>query len=216
MIGKVSVTIEHALVDSIKSTFSDSHYLSLKVLDFGCGDGRFFNYFISKGFCPENIYGTEVSEIRVERCQTLGWKNAVLIKNREKLSFPDNFFHVITMIEVIEHIPCDDIPFYLKEFSRILKPNGFIILTTPNYPIKRVYDIFDAIRLQRWVRLKDDPTHICPYNYSKIKKTLVQFFPKVEMKIYKSGPVYPYIPLSFVAHKILGLAFKEEVEKKEM
>jgi SAM-dependent methyltransferase len=48
----------------------------------------------------------------------------------QKLPFADDEFGVVTSLEGIEHV------FYqrdlLKEFVRILEPNGFLIITTPN------------------------------------------------------------------------------------
>eukprot|EP00825_Cyclidium_porcatum_P030117 TRINITY_DN31992_c0_g1_i1.p2 TRINITY_DN31992_c0_g1~~TRINITY_DN31992_c0_g1_i1.p2 ORF type:complete len:135 (+),score=15.41 TRINITY_DN31992_c0_g1_i1:283-687(+) len=40
---------------------------NLKVLDSGCGDGKYFD-FLRSYFEQENIFGVEVSEKRIERC----------------------------------------------------------------------------------------------------------------------------------------------------
>ncbi len=48
----------------------------------------------------------------------------------EDIKFPDSYFDAIVMIELIEHTQTPDI--FLKEVYRILKPEGMILITTPN------------------------------------------------------------------------------------
>jgi SAM-dependent methyltransferase len=44
---------------------------------------------------------------------------------------PDSSLDVITCFEVLEHLRCDPM-FVMKEFNRVLRPNGLLILSTPN------------------------------------------------------------------------------------
>ena len=46
------------------------------------------------------------------------------------LDLPDESFDVVICREVIEHV--ESVPFVLREFNRILKPDGTLILTFPN------------------------------------------------------------------------------------
>lgn len=46
------------------------------------------------------------------------------------LPFDDDFFDFITTYETVEHI--GDVNFYMREMSRVLKPNGIMVLTCPN------------------------------------------------------------------------------------
>lgn len=43
-------------------------------------------FLVDSGALKENIFGTEVSKIRIDRCKELGWKNCFLEP------FQDNFF----------------------------------------------------------------------------------------------------------------------------
>ncbi len=57
------------------------------------------------------------------------------------LDFPTDYFDIIVSIETIEHIPTHDI--MIVEFSRVLKPNGLLILSTVDH---EVYSIKSGIR----------------------------------------------------------------------
>jgi SAM-dependent methyltransferase len=56
----------------------------------------------------------------------------LLIHNRslEEINFPDHTFDVITMYDVLEHIP--DLHEILNAVRRILKPNGILVVQSPN------------------------------------------------------------------------------------
>jgi len=54
----------------------------------------------------------------------------LLLMSAEHLSFPDNHFDVVTMIEVIEHIPNQErAP---ENVHRVLKPDGKLVIFAPN------------------------------------------------------------------------------------
>jgi SAM-dependent methyltransferase len=178
---------------------------TVRLLDYGAGDGRYFHFLTSNGFLPENIHGIEISQTRVERCRAKGWENVHLVSSAHHLPFADHFFDVVNLVEVIEHMPKGDVDFYLGEIARVLKPEGFFLLTTPNYPIKRFYDVVDALRTRQWVRLRDDPTHVAFYNRSRLEKLLKRHFEKFSFGVYKEGFVHRRIRRAFFLHKILAV-----------
>jgi len=48
----------------------------------------------------------------------------------DSLQFPDNYFDVVTCTEVLEHVyEYQDV---IAELTRVLKPNGLLIITHPN------------------------------------------------------------------------------------
>lgn len=174
----------------------------LKILDYGCGDGKYFPYFVSKGIRKEMIFGLEVSHERALRCQKIGWENVALIESGSFLQFEDNTFDIINFMEVIEHIPEGMGRRTINELSRVLRPNGVMLISTPNYPIKRYYDFSDALFHKKWERLRDDPTHVTFYSYKGLKKLLSDHFKLVILKPFKPGYLYKHLPLPLFLHKL--------------
>jgi SAM-dependent methyltransferase len=117
----------------------DAHITpEMKVLDAGCGDGKHLEY-LAKKINKSNLFGTEISQIRVDRVREKGFHCEKV--DGVRLPFEDSSFDVICFFEVIEHIPENDVMILMSEFLRVLKPRGIVIGSTPNYPIKRFYDV---------------------------------------------------------------------------
>lgn len=99
-----------------------------KILDLGAGMGEFSQILKFQGcgvFCLDSA----------DKCyQALlagGFRSYRADLENEKLPFSDKEFDVVISLEVIEHIWNTDN--YLREISRVLKPAGRAVFTTPNY-----------------------------------------------------------------------------------
>lgn len=202
--------VNHLWADSFDAALrlSGRAINELKILDYGCGDGKYFPYFLSKGIRKEMIFGLEVSHERALRCQKIGWENVALIEPGSFLQFEDNTFDIINFMEVIEHIPESIGYSTIKELSRVLRPNGVMLISTPNYPIKRLYDFSDALFHKKWERLRDDPTHVTFYSYKGLKTLLSDHFKLVILKPFKPGYLYKRLPLPLFLHKLFFLCQK--------
>jgi len=97
-----------------------------KVLNVGCGNGKFLN----KEFLIKNtVTGIDVSLNALEEAR--GYYHIPLHADLESgIPVKDEDMDVVIASEVIEHIV--DTDFFLCEVNRILKPEGVLILTTPN------------------------------------------------------------------------------------
>lgn len=98
------------------------------ILDIGCFDGTFLSFFQK---ITNKLYGIEASSYGIKKCL----QKELLVKNfffdgTKKFPFKKNFFNYIIAGEFIEHIFDTDI--FLNEVYRLLKPKGFLILSTPN------------------------------------------------------------------------------------
>jgi len=99
-----------------------------KILDFGCGDGLFLQVF--REAHPEyEFFGFDLSEIAVERGKKKYGLN-LFSGEIEKSGFPDNFFDLITLYHVIEHL--NEPSSVVKKLYQLARPQGKIVITTPN------------------------------------------------------------------------------------
>ncbi|WP_297107205.1 class I SAM-dependent methyltransferase [uncultured Devosia sp.] len=174
----------------------------IRFLDVGCGDGKFFEYLKSKGLALDHIDGVEVSHKRVERCHAIGWTSVRYMAPGSALPYPDQSFDVINLMEVVEHVPAGTIDSLLAEVTRVLAPTGVVLISTPNYPIKRFYDFFNAFVHGKWKRLRDDPTHITLYNHNRLRSRLGKHFGTLEELSFKDGFLYKRWPRPFFRHKL--------------
>jgi len=94
-------------------------------LDVGFGEGSLLEIAERHGW---NCYGTEVSPPAVEHGRERGW---IVTSDAEADSrFPSSGFDVVTMIELIEHVPSPQEFFHAA--ARWLRPGGLLYVTTPN------------------------------------------------------------------------------------
>jgi 2-polyprenyl-3-methyl-5-hydroxy-6-metoxy-1,4-benzoquinol methylase len=95
-------------------------------LDIGCSFGGFLERAKRAGFLP---YGVEVSGYSAKFCESKGI--SVFNGNFLDSNFSENFFDVITMVEVIEHLEKPKEVF--EKLYSILKPGGLLLLQTANF-----------------------------------------------------------------------------------
>lgn len=181
---------------------------NVKFLDYGCGDGKYFHHLCNLGLQVQKIHGIEISQKRIDRCKNIGFSKVLKIQKSKKLPYKDNFFDVVNLMEVIEHIPKANGILTLAEIRRVLAPQGILLISTPNYPVKRFYDTYDAIFHQKWARFLDDPTHIAPYSYWEIKKILINIFGNVVDRSYKNGFLHRLLPHPIFLHKAFFVCHK--------
>jgi 2-polyprenyl-3-methyl-5-hydroxy-6-metoxy-1,4-benzoquinol methylase len=97
-----------------------------RVLDVGCLDGTIGELFLARG---SEVYGLDASQPAIEKAIARGVK-AKLGNVEEDFPFDNGFFDAVFAGEIIEHV--FDIDKMLSEMHRVLKPDGFAIVTTPN------------------------------------------------------------------------------------
>ena len=123
-----------------------------KLLDVGCGDGKFLKYVKQNGVIP---YGVDPHRKQAD--------NELNILNKDifDAKFEADFFDVITLNNVLEHLT--DIYGVLKECKRVLKHGGKLIINIPNTASLN-YRLFG----KNWVSL-DPPRHTILFNSKNIK-----------------------------------------------
>jgi len=95
------------------------------LLDVGCGSGRFLARMRDLGW---TVCGVEPDPEAAERARGLGL--TVHTGTLSQAGFPSAAFDVVTLWEVIEHLP--NPVEALVEVARVLRPDGLLVLSTPN------------------------------------------------------------------------------------
>lgn len=138
-----------------------------KLLDIGFGEGGLLRVAEKNNWA---CYGTELSPQSLKYGEEQGWTVSKDALNDSR--FPKEGFDVVTLIELIEHVPNPDD--FLQTAYSLLCPGGLLYLTTPNtQSINR-----------RWLGLDwsviSPPEHITIWSPEGIKKALARnkFTPK--------------------------------------
>lgn len=123
----------------------------MRVLEIGCGGGGLLRMLRERGVC---VVGVDTLEVALKLAQQRAWESGrqgegeklslspphrlspslVQVGETITLPFRDETFDAIIGQHVVEHLP--DVDAALREWKRLLKPNGRIALATPNarYP----------------------------------------------------------------------------------
>lgn len=99
-----------------------------RILDIGCGT---FPYFLSttafaQKFAVDQFVPAEDSGLRNQ----IEW-HTINLNKEPMLPFEDNYFSVVTLLAVVEHLDPTSMAVLFKETYRVLKADGMVILTTP-------------------------------------------------------------------------------------
>ncbi|MFH1612130.1 MAG: class I SAM-dependent methyltransferase, partial [bacterium] len=98
-----------------------------KILDFGCGCGRILNYFKNTS---ATLYGTDIDKKAIKWCsQHLPFAEFNSNNALPCLKYSSNMFDFIYAISIFTHLNKEYQLLWLREFQRIIKPQGILILS---------------------------------------------------------------------------------------
>jgi len=107
----------------IKKLLSFIHKPKPLILDVGCGDGRHCIIIEKNG---GKALGIDLSQGMLEEAKTLYPEGDFQKMDMRSLSFDNDFFDGIWASGSIYHVPKTNINELIKEFRRVLKPNGIL------------------------------------------------------------------------------------------
>jgi ubiquinone/menaquinone biosynthesis C-methylase UbiE len=100
-----------------------------RVLDIGCGNGRFFE--LCKG--KVSYFGIDSSEELIKVAKKRYPEANFQVADALNIPFPAHYFDKVYSIAVLQHIPGQEFrEQFLKEAKRVLRPGGFLLLTVWN------------------------------------------------------------------------------------
>jgi len=142
--------IKENIIKTFKLDFNKTPLKNIKILDIGCGGGL-----LSEPMCRlgAKVTGIDASEKNIKVAKLHSKKNNLKIdyfcSSPEKFN-TINKFDVILNMEIVEHV--EDVNFFLKSCSKLLKKNGIMFVATLNKTLKSyIFAIVGAEYILRWL-----------------------------------------------------------------
>jgi SAM-dependent methyltransferase len=99
------------------------------VLDFGCGCGRVLRHW--SALAGPELHGTDYNPLLVRWCEAnLPFARFRVNRLGDGLAYDDATFDLIYALSVFTHLTEPVQAFWIAELSRVLRPGGFLFLTT--------------------------------------------------------------------------------------
>ena len=142
--------IKENIIETFKLENKKEPLKNIKILDIGCGGGL-----LSEPMCRlgAKVTGIDASEKNINIAKLHSKKNNLKINyfhsSPEKFE-PNDEFDVILNMEIVEHV--EDVNFFLKSCSKLLKKNGIMFVATLNKTLKSyIFAILGAEYVLRWL-----------------------------------------------------------------
>lgn len=115
------------------------------------------------------VTGIDLSEEAICKAKTIySAENITYVQaDIKSLPFQDNTFDIVVSFETLEHIP--EYKNFLQECKRVLKPNGHLIISTPNALISSPQGTII------------NPYHVVEFKPEEFTSLLSEQFPSVEL-----------------------------------
>ena len=142
--------IKENIINNFKLKNKSKPLEGINILDIGCGGGLLSEPMSRMG---ANVTGIDASDKNIKIAKLHSKKNKLkinyLCSSPEKLKI-EKKFDVILNMEIVEHV--EDIDFFLKSCSKLLKKNGLMFVATINKTLKSyVFAIVGAEYVLRWL-----------------------------------------------------------------
>ena len=142
--------IKENIIKTFKINQTKTPLKNIKILDIGCGGGLLAEPMCRLG---AEVTAIDASEKNINVAKLHSKKNDLKINyictSPEKLQIK-NKFDVILNMEIVEHV--EDVNFFLRSSSKLLKKNGIMFIATLNKTLKSyIFAIVGAEYILRWL-----------------------------------------------------------------
>lgn len=179
---------------------------SQSLLDIGCFAGTFLGL-IDESYFSKQV-GVDILPNQINYAQIkykTSFRNFKTIRSITSLDELDEKFNVITLIEVIEHLKQEEINMLFSKLDNILKPNGKIIISTPNY--LSFWPIIE-LALNRFSDISYEEQHHTKFRYFDIERKITKIYPEFFTKYKFSLKTTSHFISPFLAIFSLKFAMK--------
>lgn len=133
-----------------------------RILEAGCGNGAWVRYFEDQGF-----HAVGMDNNRRILAQASDLEIALVESDVLQKCFPENTFDACLSLGVIEHFP-EGPQAPLRELRRVLKPGGYLFVSTPcNNWVRKLFNhpLRDLVNLAH--RLRGRKLHFVEYRFER-------------------------------------------------
>jgi ubiquinone/menaquinone biosynthesis C-methylase UbiE len=102
-----------------------------RILDLGCGDGSFTGHLKAK-FPESFVVGADYYLRALRFARIMTDDSPFVAASAMALGFKSECFDAVFLMDVVEHLDCEDRKRALREAARALRPGGIIVVTVPS------------------------------------------------------------------------------------
>ncbi len=151
-------------VHQVRYEFAKKYCAGKAVLDVASGAG-YGSALLAE--VAESVVGADLDQeaVNFARCSYRRSNLVYRVEDAQALSFESAFFDTVVSFETIEHL--SDIPRYLNEVRRVLKPGGIYVVSTP--------------KVRRTTKKPKNPHHTVEFSNEDFRALLRKYFHVVEL-----------------------------------
>jgi SAM-dependent methyltransferase len=174
------------LAHQARFEFASRYVAGKAVLDCACGEAFGSALFLKSG--ASRVYALDRSDATILHAASRIGANRIhfIASEATRIPLPQSTIDVYISLETIEHVDRDGD--YLREATRLLKPDGVFICSTPN---RSVVNPGKTLTSRPW-----NPFHVREYSRTEFMELLSRFWGEVE--------IYGQNPLSARTVRVLG------------